>query len=403
MHDLLMARQPILDREKKLFGYELLFRNEKNQAAQQVGGDKATSQVVVNLCTSINEQFDSLNQPLFINITDDFLQSEAFFPVNPEAVILELLESTEVDDDLLNTVRRWRQKGFRFALDDYCFEERFDPVLPLVDFLKVDLLIQPFDQVLEKLPSVKGSPCKVIAEKVESLASFQRCYAAGFDYFQGFFLAHPDKVYGKAISPNYQGLIQVLQKIQSEDASVDELSRSVSSEPRLVYQLLRILNSPACRLRRKIENIKEALVYLGMAQLKKWTLLILFTSSQDIELELVRILLTRARTCERYAELRKRSNPENFFMTGLLSGVDALLETDKETVFEQINLADEIREAILNFAGETGEVLEFTVMIENSQWNQLNKLPIVQYRALFSAFNEAGLWAHETLGIVYAG
>lgn len=396
-----MARQPIFDRNRKLYGFELLFRNQRQQAVGAVGGDKATSQVVVNLCTSISGQFAAFNQPLFINITREFLLSEAFFPIEPEAVVMELLEETDVDDDVRQAMVAWRKKGFRFALDDYLFESKFDILLPLVDFVKVELLEYPLEETLGKLDRLQNFDFQLVAEKVESQDVFKRCMEAGFDLFQGYFLAQPDQVYGTAVAPSYQGLMQVLSLVQSEDASIEELSRSVSNEPRLVYQLLRILNSPACRLHRKIENIKEALVYLGLAQLKKWTLLILFTSSKDIELELVRILLTRARTCELYASLKRLNNPENFFMTGLLSGVDLLLKTKRESVFEQINLSDEIRLAIMEFKGPAGNTLKLVTDIEKGSWDAVNALDLADYRNLFSAFNEAGLWAHETLEIVY--
>ncbi len=401
MQDILMARQPIFDRNRKLYGFELLFRNQRQQAVGAVGGDKATSQVVVNLCTSISGQFAAFNQPLFINITREFLLSEAFFPIEPEAVVMELLEETDVDDDVRQAMVAWRKKGFRFALDDYLFESKFDILLPLVDFVKVELLEYPLEETLGKLDRLQNFDFQLVAEKVESQDVFKRCMEAGFDLFQGYFLAQPDQVYGTAVAPSYQGLMQVLSLVQSEDASIEELSRSVSNEPRLVYQLLRILNSPACRLHRKIENIKEALVYLGLAQLKKWTLLILFTSSKDIELELVRILLTRARTCELYASLKRLNNPENFFMTGLLSGVDLLLKTKRESVFEQINLSDEIRLAIMEFKGPAGNTLKLVTDIEKGSWDAVNALDLADYRNLFSAFNEAGLWAHETLEIVY--
>jgi c-di-GMP phosphodiesterase len=400
MHDLLMARQPIFDQHKQLFGYELLFRSEDNKTARQVGGDIATGQVIVNLCTSIREQFEVLRQPLFINITGEFLRSEVFLPLESEMVVLELLETTEINADILSAVESWRSKGFRFALDDYSFEERFQPLLPLLDFLKVDLLMQSLEQTIAGLAHLQTYSFKLIAEKVEDMPAYKACLEAGFDYFQGNFLAYPHKIYGKVVAPNFYGLINVLAQIQSPDTNVEQLSRAVSSEPRLVYQLLRILNSPACPVQRKIKNVKEAIIYLGLAQLKKWTLLILFSASRKLELELVRILLVRARACERYAEILKLPDPENFFMTGLLSGVDQLLGTEKSVVFKHINLADHICSAILKFEGAAGEALAHTMEMEQSHWNRLSAMPEQNFKALFTAFDEAGLWAHETLAML---
>ncbi|MCP5208556.1 MAG: HDOD domain-containing protein [Hahellaceae bacterium] len=395
--DLLMARQPIYDTNSHLYGYELLFRDATGKTAEGVGFDLATSQVVTNLCTSINHQFKALKQPLFINITREFLLSDVFFPVDPNAVVLELLEHKLVDADLIASVKRWRSEGFRFALDDYNFEPKFDPLIPLMDFIKVDLLMQPLEVILEKTKNLDKQHCVLIAEKVEDKTVLFKCRQAGFDLFQGYYLAMPDKVFGKSIKPSQQGVLQVLKKVQSDKISMDELAKTVAQEPRLVYQLLRVLNSPACRLPRKVENIKEAIVFLGITQLKKWALLILLSSSNDSQIELIRILLTRARACERYAELSNLVETEKYFMAGLLSGVDLLLQVDKGVAMAQINLGGDVQKAILLHEGVIGKTLDNIFDIEGSHWSPLGKLPMQDRRKIFIAHFEAGLWAHETL------
>lgn len=395
--DLLMARQPIYDTNSHLYGYELLFRDATGLTAEGAGFDLATSQVVVNLCASINEQFETLKQPLFINITREFLLGDAFFPVDPDAVVLELLEHTTVDDKLLAAVVEWKKKGFRFALDDYCFETHFDPLIPHMDFIKVDLLMKPLDWILEKTKNLDKKHCILVAEKVEDKVVLFKCRQAGFDLFQGYYLAMPDKVFGKSIKPSHLGVMQVLKKIQSDDVSMDELAKAVANEPRLVYQLLRILNSPACRLPRKVNNIREAITYLGITQLKKWPLLILLSSSTEPQTELVRILLTRARACERFAELSNLQDSEKYFMAGLLSGVDLLLQVDKGVAMAQISLGSDVQNAILLHEGIIGKTLDSVFDIEGSHWSPLGKLPMDDRRKIFIAHLEGGLWAHETL------
>ncbi|MCP5170254.1 MAG: HDOD domain-containing protein [Hahellaceae bacterium] len=395
--DILMARQPIYDTQSQLYGYELLFRSAEGKSAEVIGWDEATSEVVVNLCASINRQYESLKQPLFINITRSFLLSDAFFPVDPAAVVLELLEHTQVDDSLIASLEVWRKKGFRFALDDYDFDPRFDPVLPYMDFIKVDLLIKPLDFILERVSHIDKHGCKLIAEKVEDKTVLIRCRDAGFDLFQGYYLAVPDKVFGKRIRPSAHALMQVLQKIQSEEASIEEIARVVANEPRLVYQLLRVLNSPASRLRHHVENIRDAVVYLGITQLKKWTLLILLSSSGEAQTELVRILLTRARACERYAEMNGQAGSEKYFMAGLLSGIDLLLQVEKAVAMAHIRLEPELQKAVLIHEGPVGQALDHVFDVEGCHWESLGKLPVKLRRNIFVAHLEGGVWAHQTL------
>ncbi len=400
--DILMARQPIYDDHNRLFGYELLFRNADGLSAEVFGGEKATSQVVVNLCASISVQFDTFQQPLFINITADFLDSESFLPVSPEAVILELVHDTVVTDSLLLKLAELSKRGYRFALDGFHPEKTDIALFPYLDHVKVDVSKLNYESLIESVDTLVQFPFELVAEKVETPEIYRQCKELGFKLFQGYYLARPDKVFGKTVHPSVQGLMQVLRQIQSQHSSLEDISQAVSREPKLVYQVLRILNSPACKLHRKIETIREALVLLGLNQLKKWTMLIMLASSGEQKIELVRILLTRARACEFFAEMRNLPSPEQYFMTGMLSGIDLLLEADKAVLLEQISVAPDVMAAISSGEGSMGKLLGQIEMIEQQDWDSLNEMPFDIYQDVFEAYHQAGVWAHEMMDLIYA-
>ncbi|MCB2306785.1 hypothetical protein LGL08_12115 [Clostridium estertheticum] len=46
--DVFLARQPIINKFNKLFGYELLFRDSEKNIYQAESGDKATVEVIKN-------------------------------------------------------------------------------------------------------------------------------------------------------------------------------------------------------------------------------------------------------------------------------------------------------------------------------------------------------------------
>ncbi|WP_020410603.1 EAL and HDOD domain-containing protein [Hahella ganghwensis] len=399
--DILMARQPIYNSENKLFGYELLFRNADGLSAEVFGGEKATSQVVVNLCTSINAQFDTFRQPLFINITTDFLDSESFLPINPEGVVLELAHDTVVTDSLLLKLAELSHKGYRFALDGHHPDKTDVALFPYLDHVKLDVSQLGAEELEEVVSRLDQYTFDLIAGKVETPEEYRQCRELGFSLFQGYFLARPDKILGKTINPSLQGLMQVLRQVQSKTSSIEDVSEAVSREPKLVYQVLRILNSPACRLQRKIDTIREALVLLGLNQLREWTMLIMLASSGEQNVELVRILLTRARACEHFAQVRDLPSPEQFFMAGMLSGIDLLLEADKKVLLDQISVSPEVVAALLNNEGAMGQILKQIGMIEQRDWDSLNELPFELYQDVFDAYHEAGVWAHEMLSLIY--
>ncbi len=392
----LAARQPIYDINSHLYGYELLLHDPDKFRDEKLGF-ALDDKLVEGLCGSINEQYRSLQQPLFVSVSRDFLVSGKQLSVDPAAVVLEIQTGMRVDDKLIQAVSAWRRRSFKFSLRNYGFEPKYNELIPYLDFIKVDLLQEPLETILEKTRNLDKDHCKLIAERIGDKTVFLQCREAGFDLFQGYYLVVPDKVFGKKVKASYQGILQVLKKVQQEDISMDDLARTVANEPRFVYQLLRVLNSPACRLNRKVEDIKEAIVYLGLTQLKKWALLILLTSADEKKTEYLRLLLTRARACERYAELAKSVAPEKYFMAGLLSGIDRLLEVDQGVALAQINLGREVKHAVLLQEGAIGETLNQVFDVESNTLEPIGRLPKDKRQQIFIAHFEGGLWAHETL------
>ena len=63
------ARQPILDREKTLVGYELLFRDGLANVFPQINGDEATSKLIEGSQFTFGLEELTDNKPAYINFT----------------------------------------------------------------------------------------------------------------------------------------------------------------------------------------------------------------------------------------------------------------------------------------------------------------------------------------------
>lgn len=398
---ILLANQPIYDRNKALFGCELLFRSDQNLTAEQVGDDQATSEVLVNLCTSIIEQSDQLQRPIFINLSESLLISEAFFPIEPERVILELLERIDVTPEAIAAVKRWRKEGFRFALDDFDFDPRWAPLVPLAEFIKVDVLGADPSEIANKRRATQTDPKTLwIAERVETREAFEAYREDGFDLFQGYFLARPKPVLGKSIRSDQSSALDIIRAVNDPELSMDQLSSVISRDPRLTMQLLRIVNSPACSLNREIETIKETVVYLGVAQVRKWAIILSLLAVNSGSSEICRLILIRAKAMESWCELTDhRNDAATAFMVGLLSGVDLLLEVEPAVFLQQVRLSGAINRAIIDHQGGLGKLLAAALALEHDVLTKPDRL-VRHNGVLLSAYTNASLWAEMTLKAV---
>lgn len=400
--DLLFARQPIFDSKKKLYGYELLYRDDDPHSAVFEDGDKATASLIVNYCGSILNDEQGPYVTMFLNLTRKLLLSDYFFPLDPKRLVVEILEDVKVDELLIERIKELKLQGYRFALDDYAFCKKFDRLIPLVDYIKIELLHLPIKELTPKmaifekevLAKLDKRPI-LLAEKVEDQQMYDLCTKLGFELYQGYFLERPMPVYGRKISNNSETALQIVGQLQDPDIDIDDLSHSISRDAKLSYQILKIVNSPICRLPKTVSSLHEAVVYLGLGQIKKWAMAMVLSGNSTQTKELFLLLLSRARTCELIAIKLKLEKPDSFFTVGLFSGIDAVMLAEKHWLLNKLDLAEEINIALLEYKGVKGEVLALTLDLEHQQVDKILKLDIETQRIYYQSHEEGVSWANQ--------
>lgn len=352
----LFASQPIYNRQNQVFAHELLYRNDNGFSAIDVGEDIATTELIYNLCTGIAEHVEHFNQPVCINVSADFLLSKAFLPINPEFVIIELVERIVPSPEVIRAVRAWVDAGFRFALDDFEFLSAWRPLLEMATIVKVDIEQITLAETAKRYRQLKHLDILWLAERIEDEYSYQAFKNLGFDLFQGFYLAKPKIIEGTKLPSGAVEYSRIMDKLFQREPDVGELAAALKADPTLLMNLLRIANSPYYGSQRKIETVKEVIMLIGIEPLRKWVLLI--TSLQYAEEEQARIVLTRAFMCSDLAHENLHSKyADKAFLTGLLAGSDVLLGVNKEAFVSQLNVSDEILQAVIHYEGQLGELL----------------------------------------------
>ena len=395
----LLAKQPIFTKDKELFGFELLFRTPLNLNAWDVGEDQATSEVLVNYSTSVMAEADHCGSPLFINVSDSFLLSEAFLPVDKNLVVIEILERAKVTPEFVAAVKKWRTKGYRFALDDYDFAPCWDPLLPLVDFVKIDILDADLDEIA-RLKAHYETRCNAqwLAERIEDEDTLLRCITMGFDLFQGYVLARPKEILGNSIRASSMVTAQIIKQASDPDSSIDAISELVSRDPKLSIQLLKLINSSLFTLPREIRDLKEAITFLGIETLKKWALLIAFVADSLAPKEASRLILARAKCCENLlaADPASEAMASGGFLAGLLSGVDLLLQLDPKLFIQQMHLSPELQQALLHGEGALGKTLKTVTELEYVLAQESEKIGEWD-DALLHRYRDAQHWSDEVI------
>lgn len=349
--NVLLACQPIFDVTVQPFGYELLCRI--GSANEYTAGDssamQSTATVIVN--SLLNIGIDSLvgSKLAFINVDREMLLSGYLWALPPDRMVLEILETVEPDAQVIAACQEAKQKGFTLAMDDVTAESQGNPLLSIADILKVDFRATS-SEARKKMVSLHGGGKGImLAEKVETEEEFREAVSCGYQYLQGYFLARPKMVTGRAIPPGTASLLRILGELSQNDVSLDTLQKSIQPHVPLTYKLIRYLNSGAFAFRDPIRSVRHALALLGVDRLRRvLTLMILADIQGKQPRELMVAALLRARMLETIGPHSGVPNRgASLFLMGMFSLLDAMLRRPLTDVLSELNLEADIEDAML--------------------------------------------------------
>ncbi len=374
--EIFIARQPIFNRSKKLFGYELLHRANMDNVFPGTDGDRATSKLLVN--TFLNIGLDNIvsSKRAFINFTEEHLLEKTAMNLPPDKIIVEVLEYVPPTPEIINACVELKEKGYILALDDFVFAEGLEPLIELADIIKIDFQELSQVEVQQEITRLKKGKVRLLAEKIETYAQFDAAWKMGFHYFQGYFFSQPEMLKKKEIPSSKIALLDLLAEVNRKDFNLDKIEQIIAPDVSLSYKLLRYINSAYYYLLNEVTSIKHALVYLGESGIRQFISLVVTSQiSADKPYELLRISITRARLCELLAEgCDQGHDSSEMFLMGLFSLLGAMLDMSMGDIMERLPLPADIKSALVDQTGPYYPYLAIAIAYENGDWKNCQQL-----------------------------
>lgn len=372
-HETFLARQPIVDAQHRLFAYELLFRRSLASVSAQITSQLQAGVEVISNTLCIGPDWLLHGKLAFINLDEATLMSDFVSLLPPHHVVYEILETVPVTPVLIARIQELRQHGYRFALDDFVALEEYRPLLPMVDFVKLDVLEQHPEKTVEIIALLKRSfTGQFIAEKVESHEMFELCRSCGIQYFQGYYFARPENLASRSIQPGQMAVLDLMNKVRTcEDlADIEEPLRRNAA---LTLRLLRFANSAHTGLPQQIHTVRQALALIGLNTLYRWLALLLVTArSAPTNALAARTAVTRGRLCELLGQKRlDRQAQDELFMTGLFSLAEPLLDTPLARLLELLPMPAPVVQALIDRNGPYAPYLQLAEASERGDFEQI--------------------------------
>jgi EAL and modified HD-GYP domain-containing signal transduction protein len=397
--NMLLTREPIFDADDGIVGYELLCR-EADPAAVAAGADGSAERVLVDALLGAGLHRLTDGHAAFISVTRDLLLGEALQLLDPLAVVIQLDESIDADEDVLAACESLAGIGYRFALDHYVHHVDREPLLRLAHIVKVDVRRYESDALAQEVERLKAHGVQLLAEKVENRPVHQACLELGFELFQGYLFSRPETVEKKDIPVEHLRLFEVMKLVRDMDTQDGRIEDVLRTDVALSYKILRIVNSVAIG-GQGIRSIGHAIRMLGRQALYRWLSLLLVPGARqsDVEAELVSATLARARFCEALGDAGRRPLlGGTLFLIGLLSSLESYYGMDLEEVVGQLDLAPEITGALVGRRGPFGAALGLVTAYEQGQWDEVSErceeLGVAE-EDLTNLYLDSLTWAHE--------
>ncbi len=377
----LLARQGIYDKKGLIKAYELLYRDGSSVVSHvdngdMKAGDRATSSVITQLFTNLDIDEVIGNKLAFINFTYNHLVNQILKLLPKNRIIIEVLESIPVDNRLIQSLIALRKAGYRIALDDFIYREQIAPLIQIADIIKIDVLHQNKQQIEEQLASLKNFNGELLAEKIEDRNQFKDCIDLGFDYFQGFFLNMPDPLKGQALTENRIHLVRLFNELNNPSVSINHIEEIILQIPKLSYRILRLVNSVSLYNGKKIESLVDAIQRLGLLRIRNWLSLLMLSTIDNFDQDLLERTLIRAKMCEDIAKIKYNANSHLAYTVGMFSTLDAIFHEPMDSLLAKIQLSTQLNQALLYFEGELGEILKLVIDYEVANFEQLESASI---------------------------
>ncbi|WP_033168806.1 HDOD domain-containing protein [Clostridium sp. KNHs205] len=396
--DVFIARQPIFNRNMKVYGYELLYRQSRNNYFEGTDDDQATTNLINNTFMVFGFQELTEQKRGFINFSQNLILSDLVYVLPKDKVVIEILEKVEPNEKVLEACRKLKEKGYILALDDFILEQyskEYIPLIELADIIKVEFpAIQ--GKGIQQMIDQFGKRIIFLAEKVETREEHQRAMDMGFKLFQGYYFSKPVMENLKDIGVLNVNLVRVMNELHLDPIDYGSIAEIIQQDVGLSYKFLKMANSVYYGSKYRISNIKQGLTFLGIDDLKRWIYLMMLRGVQCTEnAELVKNSMVRGKMLSLIAKELRIKGESDYFISGMFSAIDILMNTSMDKALEGLPLSHNVWEALTGKNNQLRWYLNIVLALEQAKWNQLKKeseYPMLSAEKYMRLYLEALKW-----------
>lgn len=370
--DSYIVRQALINENQQTFGYEILYTD--NQYKTDYTDDATAANAIENFLSSMDSEKFLDGRTAFLTFTSNLLEKGIPKMFKTNKLVIQIEDSLITNPFSQNLITKYKQSGYKIAVVDFEFAPRFFGILDIVDYIKVNFgNNNPSVENIVKIGKSFGK--KIIAYNIESQEAYDKARALNCTYYQGSFVSEKMPTTVKKVNYLQSNFFLLMVAVTKDEPDIDEIESIISRDVSLTFSLLRLVNSAYFALRNRARSVKQALVILGLGQLKQWIYLLSFKQDDgSMPDELIKISFLRATFASELLEFASDMpiSRSEAYLLGMFSTLGKLMQVPLEEALDQLPISDEIKLALLNMEGRTGLLYQLILSYEKADWKTMS-------------------------------
>lgn len=370
-----IVRQPIKDLHGKNLGYEIRYAGETKAYDTSDGGgqDFAAADAIYSFLTQNTDK--SLKGAMnFMTFTTNLLMKQAPKLFNSNELVIQVDDSVIIHPLAMRFVERYSREGYKVAVNEFQFSPRYISILDRFDYIKINFrsTSDPSIRNIVEMAHSMGKQC--IATGIDDEILYQRAVMNEVDAMEGRYVA--EQMFTAVHSSSYlqSNFFRLMVAITKDEPSVDEIEQIISMDAALTYSLLKIVNSAYFALRNRATEVHQAVVILGLGQLRQWIYLMGTTSADgemdDSQQDMLKLSFMRATFASELMKFAKNMpiSRNDAYLLGMFSTLTHLIAAPMEDILAEIPIAQPVKDALLRHEGRCGVLYDLILDYERADW-----------------------------------
>jgi EAL and modified HD-GYP domain-containing signal transduction protein len=386
-----VLRTPMLDRERNLFAYEIVFHREP-------GDEENLLRSVLSTITDGALTRLVRGNRAFLNLPAELLPEDSDVLLHQPRLGVVLQPSVADDPALMKRLQQMAERGCQLLLEagdtDPESSRQLQALLQIVQLVRLDASRLAPEALKQRSDYLFARGIRVVIGQVNDHPTYEHCLELQVQAVQGRFLLIPQPVAVPVLTANRMSILRLMGALQEKNPGPVELGNIIRDDAVLSYKLLSCVNSAYFALPRQLKSVQQAAIFFGVTRMRNWIETMSLCSMDDHPPELLRAALIRAHMCEKLAAGNSSISPETAFTVGLFSLLDTLMCAPMDFLLSHLRLVPEVSEALTDRSGPYGALLKQIIAWEAGEMTSGMATP-QRIMSMASIYLGATQWADQ--------